>query len=303
EDWVFRCNIVTTRDGMMRDHSAENISQADAEKIIRLLDSELGGQDVKFYPGVSYRNTLVVSQEMSVETIPPHNILDQEWRKYLPNGKGADILTDLIEKSQKILAGNKINPLATSIWFWGEGRKPHLENFFGQRGVKGAAITAVDLVRGLAILAGWDVIDVPGATAYFDTNYKGKGEYAIKALENHDLVCVHVEAPDEAGHKGDAKEKIRALENIDTHVIGPILASLEHGKKSWSIMVLPDHPTPCTIRTHTHEPVIFAALASDMVLTRRDPPRLYTETSAVAAGFFVEKGYTLMDRFLAGKWK
>ncbi|MBN1523457.1 MAG: cofactor-independent phosphoglycerate mutase [Spirochaetales bacterium] len=300
-DWVFRCNIVTIKNNIMLDHSAENIQQDEAVKIIRILNNELSTEKITFYPGVSYRNLMVYHDDVDIVTTPPHNILDQHIEQYLPKGKTAPLLNDLISMSQKLLEEHAVNPLATSIWFWGEGKKPFLENFYKQYKLRGASITGVDLVRGLSKLVGWDSINVPGVTAYFDTNYKGKGEFAVQALEKYDIVCVHIEAPDEAGHKGDAAEKVRALENIDTHIVGPILSALGQGTQPWRILVLPDHPTPCTIRTHTHEPVLFAMLDNTQNAdSSRLQNRYFTEEQAAKTGLHIPQGYTLMSHLVNG---
>ncbi|MBN2351673.1 MAG: cofactor-independent phosphoglycerate mutase [Spirochaetales bacterium] len=294
-DWVFRANTVTLADGIMKDNTADNIAQADAEKIMALLNEELCGPEIEFHAGVGYRNLLVVHKPMKISTTPPHDILDQPVAGYMPQGASAPFLIDLYERCRALLARAPVAPAANAVWFWGEGRKPRLESFRDRYGLSAAAITAVDLVRGLARLSGWDVVEVPGATAYFDTNYRGKGERAAAALADHDLVCVHVEAPDEAGHKGAPREKIRALENIDRHIVGPLLETLERSAAGWRVLLLPDHPTPCAIRTHTHDPVPFALAGSDI---SGGSGRTFTENEARLTGVFVEGGHTLMRRFV-----
>jgi len=298
-DWVFRANTVTIADGLMKDNTAANIDQADAEKIMALLNRELGGPEIEFHAGVGYRNLLVVRKPMDISTTPPHDILDRPVAGFLPRGASAPLLIDMYERSRALLSRTPVGPAANAVWFWGEGRKPRLESFRDRYGLSAAAITAVDLVRGLARLAGWDVVEVPGATAYFDTNYGGKGEHAVAALADHDLVCVHVEAPDEAGHKGDPREKIRALENIDRRIVGPLLEALGRSASGWRLLLLPDHPTPCAIRTHTHDPVPFAVAGSDL---KRGAGRAFTEDEARRTGVFVEEGHTLMRRFVKADW-
>jgi 2,3-bisphosphoglycerate-independent phosphoglycerate mutase len=322
-DWVFRANTVTITDGIMKDNTADNIAQADAERVMALLNEKLAGPDLRFHSGVGYRNLLVVRRTMRVETTPPHDILDQPIAAHLPRGESAPFLIDLFEKCRELLARSTPHPAANAVWFWGQGRKPRLEPFRVRFGVSAAAITGVDLVRGLALLAGWDVVAVPGATAYFDTNYRGKGEYAIRALADHDLVCVHVEAPDEAGHKGDPQEKIRALENTDRFIVGPLHETLRRGASGWRLLLLPDHPTPCVLRTHTHDPVPFAIDGSDVTRggigavgdgsdARRNgidaagggdgagSGRAFCENEARRTGLFVERGHELMELFLRG---
>lgn len=295
KDWVLRANIVSIQDGLMKDHSAQNIAQSDAEKIIELLNQKVAQPDYHFYPGVSYRNLLLVQRELEVQTTPPHDILEKRIDEYLPRGPSANFLIELMQRCQKALAAQPINPRANAIWLWGQGKKPNLPSFKERFGLKGAVITGVDLVRGLAHLIGWDIIKVPGVTAYFDTNYQGKGEYAIRALNGYDLVCVHIEAPDEAGHLGDWQEKIKALKNIDTYILRPILNYLQKQDLPWRLCLLPDHPTPCKVRTHTHEPVPFAICSSEESHNRQLE---FSEKAAAESKLFFQAGHQLMQAFL-----
>ncbi|MDY6914400.1 MAG: cofactor-independent phosphoglycerate mutase, partial [Planctomycetota bacterium] len=264
--WVFRCNLVTVVDGCMEDHSAGHISSEEAATLIAELNRLLGGSHITFYAGVGYRHLMTYDAAVDVRTTPPHDILDKPIAEHLPTGQGAEMLRTLIDRSRQILTEHEINTVrrdlgenpASSIWLWGQGKMPTLPSFVDRFGLKGSAITAVDLVRGLAKLIGWDRIDVPGATGYVDTDYAGKGAAAGEALDKYDLVCVHVEAPDEAGHNRDVAGKLRAIEQIDRYVVGPVLERLRAEGDDWRILVLPDHPTPCMRRTHTPEPVPFA---------------------------------------------
>ncbi|HUU60697.1 MAG TPA: cofactor-independent phosphoglycerate mutase, partial [Phycisphaerae bacterium] len=265
EDWIFRCNLVTVVDGRMDDYSAGHISSPEAAALIQELDRVLGGSHVKFHSGVGYRHLMTFRHPCNLETTPPHDILGRPIARHLPTGQGADLVRTLIERSVDVLRTHEINTVrrdlgespATNIWLWGQGKMPQLPSFESIYHRKGAVIAAVDLVRGLSRLIGWQLVDVPGATGYVDTNYPGKGAAAVEALDRVDLVCVHVEAPDEAGHSADPKTKVRAIEQIDKHVVGPVLERLQSEGDQWRILVLPDHPTPCSVRTHTPDPVPF----------------------------------------------
>ncbi len=303
DDWVFRCNLVTIADGNMADHSAGHISTKEATQLIKELNEQLANDKVRFYPGVSYRHLLVLKGfDMDVRTFPPHDNIGRPVDKILPRGKGADFLTDLIMRSQQFFYNHDINKVkadlgenpVSSIWLWGEGRKAALESFRKKYGIKGAAITAVDLVRGLAKLIGFDLIEVPGATGFIDTNFKGKGQAAVKALDDYDLVFVHIEAPDEAGHNGNAEQKKKAIEQIDKFVVGPVYEAIQH-YKSWRIMVLPDHPTPVKTAAHCGDPVPFAMAGSNVESIFN---AAFTEPNAEKSGLKIDNGFELMEYFL-----
>ncbi|MFO8014566.1 MAG: cofactor-independent phosphoglycerate mutase [Phycisphaerae bacterium] len=305
DDWVFRCNLVTVADGVMVDYSAGHIRTQESEVLIRALEEQFGSDTLRFYAGVGYRHLLVVRGEtFKVRTTPPHDILGRPVRKYLPKGKGADRLGELMDGSREVLEGHSVNRIrqdlgenpASQIWLWGEGRRPTLTSFRKQWGLTGAVITAVDLVRGIARLIGWDVVDVPGATGYYDTDYEGKGRAAIQALADHDLVVVHVEATDEAGHNGAAREKVKALESIDRLVVGPLLEALEGGEAPWRILVAPDHETPLEMRTHERKPVPFAMMGEGLEPGRGGRPM--TEADARKTGMHVAVGHELIEYFL-----
>lgn len=303
DDWVFRCNLVTFADGLMADHSAGHISTKEAASLIEELDIALSEMPVKFHAGVSYRHLCVISgKEFKVKTQPPHDHLGEKVSKILPRGKGADLLNEMIARSQQLFENHEIcrirrdlgeNPVS-SIWLWGQGQKARLENFKKRFGVKGAAITAVDLVRGIAKLIGFDLIEVEGATGFVDTNYNGKAAAAIEALKDHDIVFVHVEGPDEAGHSGEAQTKKIAIERIDKHIIGPIH---EHLKTfdNYRILVMPDHATPVATRAHSAEPVPYAMAGTGIKGILNKP---FSEQNAAESGFRIEQGHELMEYFL-----
>jgi 2,3-bisphosphoglycerate-independent phosphoglycerate mutase len=306
DQWVFRVNFVTIINGIMEDYSAGHISSEEGAVLIAELNRLLGRDRFIFHPGVSYRHLMTLTGDVDVTTAPPHDILDQPIAEHLPRGQGSDILCTLIQRSEAILAEHEINKVrrdlgenpATHVWFWGQGKMPHLPSFQERFGLRGAAISAVDLIRGLARQIGWDFIDVPGATGFLDTNYAGKGAAGIEALDNYDLVCVHVEAPDEAGHQADAKGKVHAIEQIDRHVVGPILEHLRGSQEPWRILVLPDHPTPVAVRTHTGDPVPFAMAGTGLssVVTRP-----FSETDAAQSDLHIRHGFELMEFFLQVK--
>ncbi|MGB2613237.1 MAG: cofactor-independent phosphoglycerate mutase [Phycisphaerae bacterium] len=304
DDWIFRTNFVTVADEEMVDYSAGHITTQEAALLIEALQERLGSDRVRFYAGVGYRHLLIIKGErFKVETAPPHDIMGHPIKKYLPRGKNAKHLVELMEASREVLQDHPVNRVrrdlgelsATQIWLWGQGRKPTLESFRARWGLSGAAITAVDLVRGIAMLIGWDLVAVEGATGYYDTNYAGKGQAAIEALRDHDIVLVHIEATDEAGHNGDAAQKVRALEQVDAHIVGPVLESLEAGGADWRILISPDHETPLALRTHDARPVPFAMLGKGLEPSRG---QAFTEREAAKSGFHVAVGHELMEYFL-----
>jgi 2,3-bisphosphoglycerate-independent phosphoglycerate mutase len=272
DEVAFRCNLVTINDNRMADYSAGHISDKESGILMKSLDEKLGTDRIKFYHGKSYRNLAVIktrSREelnslMKTKCTPPHDITGREISKYLPIGAGAGALMKLMDDSKAVLEKHEINKVrvdlkenpATMIWLWGQGSNPKMPSFKGMFGTDGAVISAVDLVNGIGRLTGLDIINVPGATGYYDTNYQGKGEYAIESLKKKDFVFVHVEAPDEAGHNGDMREKITAIENFDRHVVGPVWNHLKDSG-DYRIMALSDHATPVSKRTHTSDPAPF----------------------------------------------
>ncbi len=303
-DLVFRCNLVTIVEGIMDDFTAGHISTNEAATIIEDLNRHVGAEDAKFYPGVSYRHLLVLKDaaEINCECTPPHDIIGKKVQAYLPKGAGAERVRYIMEQAEGLLYNHEINDVrreleenqASHIWLWGQGRSQAMEPFQERFGLRGAVIAAVDLVRGLARLVGMDIIHVPGATGYLDTDYRGKGQAAVEALDEYDLVIVHVEAPDEAGHNGDAKAKIQALERVDKHIVGPVLEKLR-GFDAWKILIAPDHPTPVDKRTHTADPPPFC-LAGEGVQAVLERP--FTERSAEGSDLQIDPGHSLMPYFL-----
>ena len=303
EDWVFRCNLITIADGEMADHSAGHISSAEAGKLIKELEEQLGNEQIRFHAGVSYRHLVVFKKLVfDVQTYPPHDNIGTAIDKILPRGKGAELLVDLMARSQQLFTGHDINKVrkdlgenqVSSIWLWGQGKRAQMEHFQKRFGLKGATITAVDLVKGLSKLIGFDLIDVPGATGFIDTNYQGKASAAIEALREYDIVFIHIEAPDEASHSGNADMKKKAVEQIDKYIVAPMFEALQ-GYESWRMLVMPDHPTPVRTCAHSHEPVPFA-LAGDNISGILHTA--FSDTNAAKSGFRINNGFELMEYFL-----
>lgn len=291
-DMAFRCNLVTLEGDMMDDFSAHHIDGDVAKACVKELDDIFRPEGVEFYPGVGYRNLMVMRNvDFDLKTTPPHDIMGQEWKKYLPTGRGSEKLLDIMSRAKGIFEGGKYGK-ANSIWFWGEGTRPAMPSFKEMYGLDGAVVAAVDLIRGIGRFGGLEVITVPGATGFIDTNFEGKAEYAIKALEKNDYVFIHVEAPDEAGHMGSIEEKVKAVENIDSRMC-PIL--LEGLKKfgDFRIMVSPDHPTPVKIRTHVSEPIPAIIYGTGVI-----PDENKTYDEFMKPTFFIEEGYKIADYFL-----
>jgi 2,3-bisphosphoglycerate-independent phosphoglycerate mutase len=308
EDCAFRLNLVTleTINGsvIMQDYSAGHISTEEGDAIIRDLDKELGNSVFRFYPGVSYRHLLVwKGKGERIKATPPHDITSQEIGTYLPAGDGAPELIKLMTETQMLLNEHPVNRTrrqegkreANATWPWGQGRAPQMPSFIERFGLRGGVISAVDLIKGIGIYAGLRVITVPGATGYLDTNYQGKAEYGLQALEKDDFVYLHVEAPDEASHNGDLDAKIAAIEAFDERVVGTICKGMEP-KGDYRIMVLPDHPTPLELKTHTADPVPFVIY--DSTKKRLSGARGFDEQAAGESGIVIDEGYKLMERFL-----
>lgn len=307
-DWAIRCNFVTIENGLMKSFTAGQIPNDLARQLIGLLQEKLGGNGFEFHAGVSYRNLLIyrpgnVTAPFSTATqsTPPHDVTDKPVAPHLPSGPGSDVLRKLMEQSVSILAGSKENQArlsqgelaATQIWLWGQGQRPALETFQARFGKSGAMITAVDLLRGIAVLLGWKNIQVPGATGYLDTDYAAKGQYAIRALDDVDFVVVHVEATDEASHEGEAHSKVESLERIDHDIVGPLHAHLKT-RGPYRILISPDHPTFLRTKTHSHGFVPFAlsgtGIAPDKAVT-------YDEVAAAASPLAFPRGCDLMPFF------
>jgi 2,3-bisphosphoglycerate-independent phosphoglycerate mutase len=319
-DWAIRCNLITVENERMRDFTAGHISCADGKALIESVQQKLGGRlrdsslkaptaSLEFHPGVSYRNILVYRCNQlapltsETRTQPPHDIPDQPIADHLPRGPGSSVLCELMRDSRELFRDHPVNqarrtrgePPATQIWLWGQGRAPHLRPFAEVYGKRSAIISAVDLVRGVGVLLGWERIDVVGATGYLDTDYAAKGQAAVAALNSQELVCVHVEAPDEASHEGRADAKVEAIEKIDRLIVGPLLNGLR-AYTEWRILVCPDHRTTLRTRAHAHGPVPFA-LAGSSISFHGQPA--YDETVPPACGWDFAKGHELMGRLLS----
>lgn len=303
-DWVFRCNLVTVIDGVMKDHSSGGISDAEAKRLLDDLANAVKIPGFEFHQGVSYRHLLVYrgDQNFDLKTKPPHEIPEEIAANYLPTGIGNEILREIIEISKSVFADHpvnvarrskKLNP-ATQVWLWGQGHAPSMPTFKDRFGISsGCMITGVDLLRGLAVLLGWDVHEVAGMTSFHDTNYIGQGVDTASMLDKYDLVLSHIEAPDEASHQADWKTKIAAIEHIDKHVVGPVLAKMKTFPE-WRLMVLPDHPTNIATRKHGYAPTPFAIAGTGIA----EGGFAYNERNALASGRRLNNGHELMPMFL-----
>ncbi len=303
---AFRCNTLTVENGVMADHSADHIPTEESRQLIQAISERLGGNGVRYYPGVSYRHlTVVDGQEYAkTECTPPHDILGKRIEEHLPKGAGSELLRRHMEQSVAILKEHPVNQRrvnagkrpATMAWFWGQGTAVAVPSFQQAYGKRAACISAVDIVRGIGTLAGMEILQVPGITGYFDTNYEGKADHALKALEEGcDLVVVHIESTDEAGHMGDAQKKIQAIEDVDRRVVGRLLEGLKRRGEPYAILIVPDHPTSVAIRTHLAEPVPFALYA---VGGSKAGAVAYNESAVKGSSKRFEEGFQLMSFFL-----
>lgn len=308
-DWAIRCNLVTVTEQTMRDFTAGHVSTEEARELLATMQAQTEGP-WEFFPGVSYRNLLVYRGQpgepppftSDTRATPPHDLTDKSVLDDYPKGPGSDQLARLMSASLDVFREHPVNRArvaagkspATNIWLWGLGKTPVLASFAQKYGPRGAMITAVDLLRGLAALVGWERIEVPGATGYLDTDYAAKGRYAIEALQRTDLICVHVEAPDEASHEGRTDAKIQALEEIDRHIVGPLHAALQ-AQGEYRILVSPDHPTPIRTKTHSHGFVPFAACGTGLAPAGS---AAYHEGVAAASSLAFAEGWRLMGWFL-----
>lgn len=309
DDVAFRCNLVTIEQGRIKDYSAGHISSEEAKILIETLDTEIGNEELRFYPGISYRHLLIARNNLGAEAecTPPHDITGKKIEEYLPRGKEGDIFSDLIKKSMIFLELHPVNLKrieegknpANSIWVWGQGSAPKFTLFRELYGKAGAVISAVDLLKGIGIYAGLEVIEVAGATGYLDTNYEGKASAAIEALKTMDLVFVHVEAPDEAGHEGSIDKKLKAVEDFDSRIVTPILKHAKASDEPFTILVLPDHPTPISIKTHARDPVPFAVYRTDKMDS--DSAEAFDEESAKKGSFGLVKASDLVGILVKAK--
>lgn len=311
-DVTLRCNLVTLSDEedyekkTILDYCADDISSEEAKILIEYIQEKLGNDKFRFYPGVSYRHCLVWSNGNPHPGVltPPHDITGKVITDYIPKGEAVDELYDLMKKSYDLLKDHTVNKAriargkrpANSIWLWGEGTKPLLDNFSEKFGKKGSMISAVDLLKGIAICAGMNSVDVEGATGYLDTNFDGKCKAAIEEFKKGaDLVYIHVEAPDECGHRGEIENKVKAIEMIDEHILAPVVEFLR-GYDDFAVLVCPDHPTPLSIRTHTSTPVPYLIYDSKNEID--SGVKVFCEKEARETGNYIEKGFTMMNYFL-----
>jgi 2,3-bisphosphoglycerate-independent phosphoglycerate mutase len=309
EDWAIRCNLVTIENQTMRDFTAGHISTEEGRQLLAAAQENLGSDWLHFFTGVSYRNLLIhrgakhpAPYSRDTRTTPPHDLTDKTVLNDYPRGPGSAALTQMMSDSAAIFANHPVNVgrraagklPATNVWLWGLGSTPKLTPFEQLYGVRGTMITAVDLLRGLAMLLGWKKIEVPGATGYTDTDYAAKGRFAIDALPTTDLICVHVEATDEASHEGDAAAKIEALEEIDRHIVAPLHEALKK-QGDYRILISPDHPTPIRLKTHNHGAVPIAMAGTGI---QADAATTYDEHAAGKSSTAFEEGWRLMGQFL-----
>lgn len=320
DDVAYRCNLVTlrsTNDGYrprkldakvtMEDYSAGHIGTEEARELIFDINDQLGTEAIQFSPGVSYRHLMVwAGGKHKVTCTPPHDIAGRSIADHLPAGDGSEVLREIMEASLAILSAHPINAEresegrhpANCLWLWGQGKAPRMPKFFEKYGLSGSMISAVDLLKGLGVYAGFEIITVPGATGYLDTNYTGKGETAVRELSRKGLVYVHVEAPDEAAHNGDLTAKIRAIEDVDEKVLGTILKGID-AFDDYKILLLPDHRTPIALKTHTDEPVPFVIYKKSASGGQVKGSGLdYNEVNAEKTGLFFKSPVQLLTYFL-----
>ena len=303
KDIAFRCNLITEVDGNLADYSAGHITNREAHILIEALNKKLSTDRISFFPGISYRHLMVFKggydlDLQAVKTYPPHDIMGAAINKHMPSGKGSEVLNELIKRSSSILSSHEINTVridlgenpANLIWLWGQGIKPQMPKFTEKYGKTGAVISAVDLIKGIGKLVGFKIIEVEGATGFYDTNYEGKAKAALKALDEVDLVYVHIEATDEAGHNQDLRMKITCTERIDRFVVGTILK--QRSLEDTRILVVPDHFTPLAKRTHTPEPVPFVIAGAGIP---KSITAKFSEEEAQRSSLYFEETSLLME--------
>lgn len=303
DEVAFRCNLITATDEVLVDYSAGHISTKEAAVLIKFLDEKLGSDEIRFYPGVSYRHLAVIKRKgLRARCVPPHDITGGELKRYLPRGEDSEFLISLMQRAHSLLLEHEINQVrldlrenpANMIWLWGQGKKPSLLGFRDKYGINGAVISAVDLIKGIGRLTGLEVINVEGATGYYDTNYKGKADAALNALKTGDFAYVHVEAPDEASHNGDLQQKILAIERFDQLVAGTILDGIK-AQKDFRILLMADHATPLSLRTHTADSVCFVMYGRGISASGSSG---FNEQEAKKTGISLDNASVLMDRLI-----
>jgi 2,3-bisphosphoglycerate-independent phosphoglycerate mutase len=309
DDWAIRCNLVTIENQVMKSFTADHVTTAEATELLKTCQEQIASDYLEFIPGVSYRNLLVYRGgrhaapfTRDTRATPPHDLTDRSIADDFPRGPGSDVLNDLMGRSVGLFTDHPVNKTrkaggkmpATNVWLWGLGKTPSLTPFKDLHGKRGKMITAVDLLRGLAALIGWDRIEVPGATGYLDTDYAAKGKAAIDALNSTDVICVHVEATDEASHEGRADAKIKSLEEIDAKIVAPLHEAIKK-QGDYRILVSPDHPTFLRTKTHSHGFVPFTFCGSGITA---DSATTYDEAAADRSNLMFEEGWNLMGHFL-----
>lgn len=302
DEVAFRCNLITEGDGLLLDYSAGHITTWEAEKLIAVLQEKLSDDYTSFYPGIGYRHLLVLRGLKFLEDrcIPPHDVVGRRIEEIEPQGPNAQRLTALMRISRRLLADHVVNVArierglrpANMIWPWGQGRAPDLPTIEQKYGLKGSIVTAVDLIKGLGLQAGMEVIAVPGATGYYDTDYAAKARYALESLGSVDIVYVHVEAPDEAGHEGNWEEKVSALENFDAKIVGAFLDETIRINEEFAFLLMPDHLTPIEVRTHVPDPVPFAVYYPHVV---PDAGTSFSEKGVASGSFSGFPAWQLLD--------
>ncbi|HYE83620.1 MAG TPA: cofactor-independent phosphoglycerate mutase [Clostridia bacterium] len=314
-DITFRCNVVTLsgdepyEEKLMLDHSSDEITSEESRELLKTINEHFSSASIKFYPGVSYRHLMVWDNgPYQWNLTPPHDIIGKKVGSYLPKGTQSEIVEQMMRESFGLLSAHPVNKSrvarglkpANSVWIWGEGKKPALSSFYDKYKLKGSVISAVDLIKGIGQCAGLESIDVPGATGNIHTNFRGKAEAALEALKRgQDFVYIHIEAPDESGHRYEIENKVKAIELIDNQIIQVVKEELESSGEAFKMMILPDHPTPLSLRTHTGEPVPFLIYRSNNEID--NDSQVYDEYGAGATGLYFDEGHRLMDYFIFGK--
>lgn len=302
---AFRCNFVTVENNKMADYSAGHITSEESNALISFLNKKLSDKHVKFYPGVSYRNIMVINEELGIDykdlkCVAPHDIMEKDITKNYPKGKGSDVLINLMEKSRDLLSSHDINHVridlkenpANMIWLWGQGKNPILPKFLDKYNISGGVISAVDLIKGMGKILGLKSDAVPGATGYYDTDYNAKANAALEILKNNDFVYIHIESPDEAGHNGNLQEKILGIERIDKFIVGPVVDALNKKKQDFRILIMPDHATPISIKTHTADDVCFLIAGSGIPACEK---QTFNEKEAKETGIYFKQAHNIMD--------
>lgn len=306
-DVAFRCNLVTLSEEdrypgkVMLDYSSDEITTQEAVELIQAVNAAFRTDEIEFYPGISYRHCMIWhGGPVGLDLTPPHDISDRSIAQHLPQNEQ---IYRLMERSYEILKDHPVNQRriarglhpANSIWLWGEGTRPGVSDFEKTYGLKGSVISAVDLIKGIAICAGMKVIEVEGATGNVNTNFAGKGKAALETLlEGQDFVYIHVEAPDECGHRGELENKVKSIELIDEHIVGPLMRGLDKAGEEYAVLVMPDHPTPLSIKTHVSDPVPYLIYRSNDV--KESGISSYTEEAGRSTGNYVDPGYQLIKR-------